>query len=68
MTSKIFYDKHENQLTLHINKDNFCYICVGKDVLGEAVEYNGSIVLDSDDLTELISELKSIKRQMDNNE
>lgn len=68
MVTKVFYDQNDNQLTTYVNDKNLCFIRVGQNILSEEIEYNGSIVLDSEDLLELISELKSIKRQMDNNE
>lgn len=58
---KTFIDESDNELKVYINKENLCYISIdnrGDDFIG------GCITLDSDDLTELISELIFIKKQI----
>lgn len=60
--NKIFSDETENELRVYINTNNLCFIGIenrGDDFIG------GWITLDSDDLTELISELIAIKKQID---
>ena len=50
-------------MELFRNSDNRCYIEINTEN-----EYVQIITLDSDDLTEFISELKKIKKQIDNHE
>jgi hypothetical protein len=65
MIKKIFCDltNESQQMELFRNSDNRCYIEINTEN-----EYVQIITLDSDDLTEFISELKKIKKQIDNHE
>lgn len=59
-------DSNETQkLELFINNKNRCCISTGQL---DSEYYNGWCTLDSNDLTVLISELKSIKTKIDENE
>ena len=55
---KVFTD-YESELEIILSENFQCIINI------ESKYNNGSIMLDSDDLTELISELISIKKQID---
>lgn len=63
---KIFNDEEDRQLTAFYNAHGTCTIVAGRDILNINQDYfYGLCTLDSDDLTELISELKAIKKQID---
>lgn len=67
MTYKVFTDDVNEAKTLRVymNTENRCYITCGE--LQGNLHYTGWITLDSDDLTELISELQFIKKQIEDN-
>lgn len=65
---KIFNDEKDRQLTAFYNSEGTCTIVAGKDILNINEDYfYGLCTLDSNDITELISELKYIKKQIDGN-
>jgi hypothetical protein len=65
-TFKTFEDEGGNQLRAYENDKGLCYITCGdlKNINGD---WQGYIVLDSEDVSELIIELQFIKKQMEDN-
>lgn len=65
---KIFQDdsNESNKLCTYVNSANRCFIKVGE--IDAQSEFTGFVTLDSDDLTELISELQHIKNLIDKSE
>lgn len=68
MTRKVFSDEtnESQELELFVNDKGRCFIQAG-NLRGDALDYVGWVTLDLDDLSELISELQMIKKQMQGN-
>lgn len=66
MTYKVFTDDFNTtqEMRLYRNADNRCYISCGDF---EADYHNGFITLVPEDIAELIAELQSIKKQIEDN-
>lgn len=60
---KIFTDKDGSVLEAYLNDSNLCYIGINDSDNG--IYSLGCVALDSEDLSELISELQYIKRKLD---
>lgn len=62
MVTKLFTSDGQ-ELEAYLNSNNQCFIQIGTN--DRTIIYSSFIVLNSDDLGELISELQSIKKQID---
>lgn len=65
MVNKVFTDGEGHTLIAYINNKGKCYIEASLDGEPDNIYYSGFVCLDKEDLDELISELKSIRKQMD---
>lgn len=58
----IYYDENDNELECYINTNNKVYISIGQK--DEESQF-GYITLDKDDLRELIEELSSLEKNLE---
>lgn len=58
----VYYDENDNELEFYINANNKVYISVGQK---DEQYQTGYITLDKDDLKELIEELNSLAKDLE---